>query len=149
MRGIKVFCLSVIGGALGAALFSISPLKAELQHAKYATMQAYNGAGKRVGFFGSHQEQGAVFLFNQDGKMTVQAGAYGYGQETGQSLIGLSDRGENLKLLARLYGPNDSPTLIFKDSSGRDRILIGLEAGTENPYIRVINASGQVQDIIR
>lgn len=51
-------------------------------------------------------------------------------------------------MLLRLNNLTDVPTLIFKDSYGQDRIVIGLNAATEDPYIEFTDKSGATKRLV-
>lgn len=108
-----------------------------------STINIMNASGDRIGFIGPGQAgQGTVFLFNPDGSTSIQIGSYESGSEKGQSLIGLNDRHNNLRLLMRLSGPDDSPFLVMKDKRGDDMIILGLEGEDETPVLKYRDSQG-------
>lgn len=147
---LKTITLCALGGFLGSAAFTISPLSAAMNDAQFTSLTTYNSSGKRTAYLGPGDNgQGTYFLFDKNGGLSVQMGSYGSGSESGQSLLGLHDKNEHLRLLFRMYGPSDSPTLIMKDESGRDRIVMGLDGSTQEPYLNVTDSSGQTRDILK
>ncbi len=141
---------SFLGGVFGSYIFTASPLQAALQKANYSAVQLYDAKGKRVGYLGSNNgQQGALFLFDSNGRVLAQLGSYGAGSESGQSLFGLHDRSGNLRMLQRLHGGQDSPVIVMKDKNGRDRIVMGLEGAGEVPYLRVTDSYGKTRDVLR
>jgi hypothetical protein len=139
----------MLSGFIGAALFSASPLQAALSKVKYEQVTLLNAQGNRIAVMGPLDNgQGTFFLFDENGGLQQQMGAYSRGAEKGQSLFGMHDRQNNLRLLMRMHGPNDSPTLIMKDSTGLDRIVIGLDAHTQEPYINITSNNGSAANII-
>ena len=92
-----------------------------------------------------------LWLYGPDGKHRLQFGTYTASSEQGLPLIGFSDNGGNLRLLLRLAGQNESPVLIFKDKSHRDRIVIGLgmNEADEAPFFSYIDKDGATHNLLR
>lgn len=67
--------------------------------------------------------------------------------EKGLPLVGLSDNGQRLRFLLRLAGKNESPVLVFKDTRGADRMVIGLRLadGSQEPFIATFDRNGKKQ----
>ena len=86
-----------------------------------------------------------IWIMPEDGKQRMQIATYTSGGEKGLPLIGLWDNHERLRLLFRLAGQNESPVLIFKDTRGQDRMVMGLSLGgtTEEPFIATFDAQGK------
>ena len=97
-------------------------------------------AGNGRIFQGDH-----IYLYGPDRNPRLILGTYSQPGEKGLPSIGLSDNKGNLRLLFRLYGKNESPVLVFKDTHHRDRMVIGLglQAGDEAPFIASIDESGK------
>lgn len=86
-------------------------------------------------------------LDGPDGQLRVQAGYYDgsySAAERGQPLVALYDNKHNIRLLLRLAGHNESPVIVFKDTSHRDRMVIGLgmEGTEQEPFIAVFDRNG-------
>ena len=145
---ILIAIFSFIGGLTGSLIFQIPAVQAKISNENFSSIQFFNKTEKRVGFMGNYQEKGGIFLFDEDGKTSIQMGSYGAGAEEGQTLLGLHDRNNNLRYLMRLSGRQDSPTLIMKDNGGVDRIIIGLDGSTQVPYFKYIDGKGQIQNLI-
>jgi len=150
-----IFLTGFIGGISGSlifqpsALYAASPQSPKKQEKGRYYSEYYNTADKRIAYLGQGQiGQGGIFLFSNSGKVTVQASSYVKPVEQGQSFIGLYDRDELLRLLFRLYSSQDSPTIVLKDKSGQDRLIIGLEGAGEHPYIKYMDSSGIMHDLI-
>jgi hypothetical protein len=145
---IKILILvvfSFLGGIAGSLLMTAMPLNA----AGPGDLVVYNQKGQRVGFIGALNDgQGTMFLFNEKGGTQIQMGSYGSGPERGQSLIGLHDREDNLRFLLRLYGEKDSPTMVMKDDTGADRLVIGLDGTEQTPYIQYMDSQGQMKNLL-
>ena len=145
-----VLASGFIGGLVGAIILNPQSLEAAISRGSFYELTTYNKGGKMTGFMGSGDVgQGSIFLFDENGQPRVQAGTYPAGSEKGQSLIGLSDRSNNLRFLLRLHGSKDSPTLVMKDNSGRDRIVIGLDGETQTPYFVSIDENGQMTNLLK
>ncbi len=144
-----------IGGVSGSFLFHPAPLWAAASQEKQVSVInkptiLYNADGKRIGYLGQGDDgQGTMFLFDKDGEVRIQMGTYTVFRERGQSMFALHDRKERLRLLFRLSGSYDSPTIIFKDMYGRDKIKIGLKGRGEVPYFEYVDKHEQVHDLLR
>ena len=64
-------------------------------------------------------------------------------------MIGLSDKNGALRSLWRLHGSTHSPALVLKDKTGYDRLVIGLRASDELPYIEYTDSSGRKIDLLQ
>jgi hypothetical protein len=67
--------------------------------------------------------------------------------ERGQTLFGMHDRFGYLRLLMRMHGPEDSPTVVMKDNTGKDRIVFGLDGTTQTPYFKYTNDHGEMVNL--
>jgi hypothetical protein len=149
-NSLKIFTLGMLGGIAGHLLFSASPLEAALQRAKFQSINVMNENGQRIGVLAPGDNgDGVLFLFTSKGKTSVQMGSYPTGGEAGQSLIGLNDKFNQLRLLMRLHSDNDSPTLIMKDRYGVDKIVLGLRGEAQTPYLEYKDNTGQVKDLLQ
>jgi hypothetical protein len=86
-----------------------------------------------------------VYVYGPDSNPRMAMGTYAASGEKGLPFMGLSDNKGDLRLLFRLFGPNEVPVLIFKDSHHRDRMVIGLglnDSG-EEPFIATFDKSGK------
>lgn len=92
-----------------------------------------------------------LWIYAADGTHRIQMATYTGGGEKGLPFFGLSDNSTNLRLLLRLAGPNESPVLIFKDRSGMDRLVMGLNysGGDEKPFITATDASGNTHSLLK
>lgn len=90
-----------------------------------------------------------MFFFGEDGKPRLQLGMYTAAYEKGLPLVGLSDNAGRLRMLFRLAGENQSPVIIMKDKSGRDRLVMGLDlSGTNDaPFLSIVDAKGHKQNV--
>lgn len=135
---------------LVAGLFFGVLASGPLQAAGRSVLEAFGVQGQRVAYIGpGNAGQGSLFLFNPQGGIEVEMGAYESGGEKGQSLLGLHGRDGNLRLLLRLYGQKDSPVIVMKDKTGDDKLIIGLEGNNEAPYIKYRNAKGSMVNLLQ
>ena len=141
----------IFGGFAGSLLFHVSPLMASEKGSEHQAMESLtilNSEGKRAGIVGyGGNGQGVVFLFNHDGKITSQIGSYSNFRDKGQALVAVHDKNEGLRGILRVMGPHDSPALILRDMYGKDKIVIGLEGRTEEPYIKFYDNNGKVFEL--
>ena len=142
---------SFIGGMFGSALISSTQAVAKKQNGEehFYTTNFYNNDGKRIGVVGSHNSgEGLMFLMNgNNGQTEIQMGAYGASSERGQTLFGMHDRAGHLRLLMRMHGPKDSPTIIMKDNAGQDKIVFGLDGTTQDAYFKYMNTRGEIVNL--
>lgn len=83
-------------------------------------------------------------FYGEDGKLRIQLGTYIAPGEKGLPFIGLSDNNGNLRMLFRLAGSNESPVIIMKDKSQRDRIVMGLAPSDadQEPFLAYFDKDG-------
>ena len=138
-----------LGGLVGSIVFTSTASIAAKEGHLYLT-NFHNNKGNRIAVIAGTQQtgDGQFFLFNNAGKSLIQMGSYPTGSEKGQSLFGMHDPNGYLRFLTRMHGPNNSPTVIMKDSAGTDRIVFGLDATTQNPYFRYLDSQGRMQNLI-
>lgn len=140
-----IWLLCLVVGLL-AGVFMAGPLKA----AGRDVLEAFGVGGQRIAYIGpGTADQGTFFLFNPQGGIEVQMGAYESGAEKGQSLLGLHGRNGSLRMLLRLHGTNDSPVIVMKDKTGDDKLIIGLEGNSEAPYIKYRNSKGSMINLLQ
>ncbi len=98
----------------------------------------------RGDFVGSAQGGGLIDLYGYDGNVRLQMAVYEAAGERGLPLVGLTDNNQHLRLLFRLAGANESPVAIFKDSGGRDRIVMGLDLNhpDSEPFLAYFDKDG-------
>ena len=94
--------------------------------------------------------QPGQMFYGEDGKVRLQLGTYNGGGERGMPLVGLNDNHDHLRLLLRIFGPNEVPVIIMKDSNGADRLVMGLDLsnGDQEPFLRVTDKNGATRDIL-
>lgn len=152
VRMVMFLTASFAGGLVGSLLLQPGILLAagtsKQQSNTREFIDFYNQAGKRTGYLGVGQSgQGTMFLFNSEGKISLQMGSYSGKSELGQSLFALHDREQRLRLLLRLDGPEDSPTIVLKDKFGRDKVVLGLDRFGEVPFLHYVDKHGAVKNV--
>ncbi len=148
-----MFFAGFTGGIAGTIIFNASPLHAAAPEQKIdlsrSVVDLYNSASHRIAYLGPGQiSQGTFFLFDEKEKVRLQMGTYPGYKEKGQPLLGLHDRKERLRMLFRLYNVSDVPMLVFKDSYGVDRLVIGLHPTTEEPFIEFTDKNGATKRLV-
>lgn len=148
-----MFFAGFSGGVAGAILFNSSPLFAAAPEAKTNQVQRvvdlYNADSRRIAYLGPGQiSQGTFFLFDEKENVRLQMGTYPGYKEKGQPLLGLHDRKQRLRMLLRLDNITDVPMLVFKDTFGVDRLVIGLHAATEEPFIQFTDKNGNTKRLV-
>ncbi len=83
-------------------------------------------------------------FYGPDGRLRIQFGTYTTPGEIGLPLAALSDNNGTVRLLLRLAGANQSPVLVFKDSTGNDRMVMGLSLNGEaqEPFLSYKDSKG-------
>ncbi|MBI1215516.1 MAG: hypothetical protein GC185_06835 [Alphaproteobacteria bacterium] len=100
---------------------------------------------KGISAFVNDGQPGQIF-YGDNGNIRIQLGTYTGAGERGLPLIALSDSGGNVRLLFRLAGDNQSPVMIMKDNSGKDRMVMGLGIGSgtnQEPFLAVTDKDGK------
>ncbi len=148
-------CIMVLagfaGGFAGSVAFHAAPLMAAekgIEHQTLESVTILNSKGKHAGLLGyGAAGQGSLFMFNGEGKIIAQMGSYSNFRDKGQALIAIHDEKEALRGVFRTKGPYHSPTLIFRDLYGNERIVIGLEGRAEEPYLRFYDSNGRMVEL--
>jgi hypothetical protein len=88
--------------------------------------------------------QPGEILYGEDGQIRLQLGTYTAPGERGLPLVALSDNTGHVRALLRLAGDHQSPVLIMKDSSGKDRLVMGLSLTdpAQEPFLAVTDKDG-------
>jgi len=157
-----VLALFSFAGGFAGQLYLGQPAKAQvidmpgvdapargLGHAKPNFLEFGDAKNRKALDLYAQDGQGGIVFYDEDGAMRVQLGTYSGAGERGQPVIGLNDAKGNIRLLLRLAGNNESPVLIMKDKSGNDRLVMGLGLSTreEEPFLSVVSANGQRQNV--
>jgi len=148
---VLVVVSSFLGGAFSTALLQPPAVLAQAYRSLIGDkLQIMNHQGTRTADIITPANAGGLLnLYGEDGSLRIQAGTYSAAGERGLPLIGLSDNKAKLRMLFRLAGRNESPVLIFKDKSGRDRIVMGLDMSdsAQEPFLALIDKKGKKRPI--
>ena len=142
-----IAAFSFTGGFVGQAVFAPKAADAQGQSDRYFALRDQKNA-KGIATYVSDGQPGQVF-YGENGQMRLQMGTYNGAGERGLPLLALSDTTGHIRLLFRLAGENESPVMIMKDKSGRDRIVMGLQLGgaEQEPFLSITDASGKSQTV--
>lgn len=95
----------------------------------------------------SDGQPGQIF-YGEDGKMRLQMGTYPGAGERGMPLFSLNDNKGEIKMLLRIAGSSESPVIVMKDNSGRDRLVMGLSFdSSQEPFLSITGADGTSKDV--
>lgn len=91
-----------------------------------------------------------MYVMTPEGHMRIQAGTYDQAGERGLPVLALSDNRDQIRLLFRLAGTNESPVLVMKDKSGADRLVMGLKLSgpSEEPFLQIVDDRGGRSDVL-
>jgi hypothetical protein len=98
-----------------------------------------------MGIFRNHAVQD---MYGPDGSMRLQLGVYNdevRANEEGLPLAGLFDSKGRLRLLYRLDGSDQSALILMKDTSGINRLIMGLDinGGEGEPFLVTFDKDSQ------
>jgi hypothetical protein len=140
-------------GAAAVALFTGAPDHAEAfaggaGPAVVAGAEFTDGGGRIYARLRQEGGQSAKLSFyNTQGKELLSLGL----DDGGGPEIRLSSPRQDAspKLLVRLAGSNDSAQIVFRDSTGRDRLVMGLDPNrpTEDPFLVYYEKSGKQKSV--
>jgi hypothetical protein len=113
----------------------------------HALMVADDKNVKGIESYINDGQPGQIF-YGEDGKMRLQMGTYSGAGERGMPLLSLNDNKGEIKMLLRIAGASESPVIVMKDNSGRDRLVMGLSFDDkQEPFLSITGADGQAKDI--
>lgn len=90
----------------------------------------------------SGENSAAMWFFDKNGKYRLNLGLYG----DGNAMIVLADEKELAVQILRTFGPKNSPVLVMKND-GRDRIVMGLNPGTQDPFLVHYDSKGKKEKV--
>lgn len=133
-----------IGGAFSNILFvNTQTASAETARSK-SFFVVYDKTNKKG--IESYVNKGypAQNFYASDGKIRLQQGLYNAPGEDGLPMIGMFDNHQNLKMLFRLAGTNESPVIIMKDDKHNDRLVFGLDLNNpqQEPFMATFDSAG-------
>jgi hypothetical protein len=151
MRGSKtvtafsVVALFSFAGGFAGQMFMGSHALASSFGNFFAVQDDKNVKGWNV--YVSDGQPGMIF-YGENGQMRIQSGTYNSGSERGQPMFSLNDSKGEIKMLLRIAGASDSPVIVMKDNSGRDRLVMGLSFDDkQSPFLNITDENGASQDV--
>ena len=139
--GIILTCLfAFFGGAFSEQIFSSNAAMAAQEEMK----SFFDQSGIKRLDLGVYNNAAIQDFYSEDGRPRLQFGTYTAEFEKGLPMAAFSDNNGHIKMLLRLAGPNQSPVIIFKDSKGNDRMVMGLALndGSEDPFLTYNDGDG-------
>lgn len=140
LNTILICAFAFMGGAFSQNIFSSKIALAAAEEIKEFFDQ--NGTKRLdLGVFNNAPIQD---FYGEDGKPRLQFGTYINAGEKSLPMVAFYDNDAHIKLLLRLDGSNQSPLIIFKDSKGNDRIVMGLSlnGSSEDPFLTYTDKDG-------
>jgi hypothetical protein len=83
-----------------------------------------------------------IWIFDRNGKARLSIGLYG---DNNASVV-LNDEREQAVQIFRTVGERSAPVLVMK-SQGRDRIVMGLNGTSQDPFLVLYGADGAKQSV--
>jgi hypothetical protein len=155
LHTVLVCFFAFLGGFVSNQLFSPSSSSAEdalsiARSGMVSTVQVFrDSAGRKRIDIDTSRDYPVQDFYGENGTLRLQLGTYSgpekAGSEGGLPLIGLSDTMGRLRMLFRLaQGKNQSPVIVFKDTKGKDRIILGtaFNDGDEDPFLAYFDKHG-------
>ena len=149
-----VIGLSALGMILGHWLaarltWPARPAEAQAGPASWASvlstraLEVVGADGRRQIVMGTSGEGSpGIWIFDRNGKVRLSIGLYG----DNNSSIVLNDQNEQAVQIFRTVGPQAAPVLVMK-SQGRDRIVMGLDGSSQDPFLVLYGADGVKQSV--
>ena len=154
LNHLVTLAISVSGFVFGHMLsqrISLSILNAEASQQNVLvvdTLKAKNieviGSDNRklVSLGTSGENSAGIWFFDRNGRSRLNLGLYG----DGNAMIVLNDEKEMAVQILRTFGPKNSPVLVMKND-GRDRIVMGLNPGTQDPFLVHYDNKGKKEKV--
>ncbi len=83
-----------------------------------------------------------IWIFDRNGKARLSIGLYG---DNNASVV-LNDESEQAVQIFRTVGERSAPVLVMK-SQGRDRIVMGLNGASQDPFLVLYGVDGAKQSV--
>ena len=145
-----VIVLSAIGMTLGywvASHLAWPVFSAEAQSRPSVlathTLEVVGADGRRQIVMGTSGEGSpGIWIFDRNGKVRLSIGLY----DDNNSSIVLNDENEQAVQIFRTVGERSAPVLVMK-SQGRDRIVMGLNGASQEPFLVLYGPDGAKQSV--
>lgn len=149
-----VILLSAVGMIVGhwlAAYLAWPAVRAEAQSGPTSQagalsthmLEVVGADGRRQIVMGTSGEGSpGIWVFDRNGKVRLSIGLYG---DSNASVV-LNDENEQAVQIFRTVGERSAPVLVMK-SKGRDRIVMGLNGASQDPFLVLYGADGAKQNV--
>src|SRR6266581_6747839 len=149
-----VIVLSAVGMILGhwlAAHLAWPAARAEAQPGSTSRagllathmLEVVGADGRRQIVMGTSGEGSpGIWIFDRNGKARLSIGLYG---DNNASVV-LNDEREQAVQIFRTVGEKSAPVLVMK-SQGRDRIVMGLNGSSQDPFLVLYGTDGSKQSV--
>jgi len=106
-------------------------------------LEVVGADGRRQIVMGTSSEGSpGIWIFDRNGKARLSIGLYG---DNNASVV-LNDEREQAVQIFRTVGEKSAPVLVMK-SQGRDRIVMGLNGSSQDPFLVLYGADGSKQSV--
>ena len=106
-------------------------------------LEVVGADGRRQIVMGTSAEGSpGIWVFDRNGKVRLSIGLYG---DNNASVV-LNDESERAVQIFRTVGERSAPVLVMK-SQGRDRIVMGLNGSSQDPFLTLYGADGSKQSV--
>jgi hypothetical protein len=148
---LRLIFIAFLGGMLGQ--FFLLPQRAEADdpvEVEYLDEFYINGSSSPSVALVTDEGGGNFRINSSDGKMKFQAGIYTEGENKGNPFMSFYGSSKQPRLLFQLAGSLEAPQIIFKDSTGEDRILLGLDSPdpAQTPVIKYKMKDQPMQNLL-
>jgi hypothetical protein len=107
------------------------------------TLEVVGADGRRQIVMGTSGEGSpGIWIFDRNGKVRLSIGLYG---DNNASVV-LNDEREQAVQIFRTVGERSAPVLVMK-SQGRDRIVMGLNGASQDPFLVLYGVDGAKQSV--
>jgi len=151
---LSIVALSAIGMIIGYGVAEHLPWRAASAEARsgpasqadaLAThmLEVVGADGRRQIVIGTSGEGSpGIWVFDRQGKVRLSLGLYA----DGNASVVLNDEREQAVQIFRTVGDKSAPVLVMK-AQGRDRIVMGLNGSTQDPFLVLYGADGSKQSV--
>ena len=145
-----ILAIGFSGGVLGSLVFSPKNLDASDMKA-IATHYLQLVTDKRLvraELVNEGEDGGALNFYDDYGRLRIILGTgnkQGKYTENGLPFLAFFDDSQRMRMQMKFVGPNQAPTLMFKDQLQNDRLILGLDPNEvdELPYIAYRDIFGE------
>ena len=151
---LSIVALAAIGMLIGHWLAEQFPVPGSRVEARSAPtsppdvlsthmLEVVGADGRRQIVMGTSTEGSpGIWILDRNGKVRLSIGLYG---DNNASVV-LNDEREQAVQIFRTVGERSAPVLVMK-SQGRDRIVMGLNGSSQDPYLVLYGTDGSKQSV--